>query len=93
MVIFAHPQQDPSSTVLNILQLLKAFVRDPGEECIAVVQPGGDKSVDKLFRVCRSECGTEFGDVPEVKEGGLAEMFDVSLKGQMRVHFNTQVSG
>lgn len=86
--MFAHPQQDPSGAVLDVLQFLKAFLRDPGEERIAIVQPGGDKSVDKLFRICRSECGTEFGDVPEVEED-LAEMFDVSLKGQMGVHFNT----
>ncbi|MED6295185.1 hypothetical protein CHARACLAT_029065 [Characodon lateralis] len=56
---------------------LKAFLRDPGEECIAVVQPGGDKSMDKLFRICKSECGMEFGKVPEVEEGGLADIFDV----------------
>lgn len=73
MVVFAHPQQDPSSAVLDVLQFLKAFLR----ECIAVVQPGGDKSVDKLFRICRSEYGTEFGDVPEVEEGSLAEILRV----------------
>ena len=49
MVIFAHPHQDPSSAVLDVLELLDAFVRDPDEECIAVVQPGGDKGVDQLF--------------------------------------------
>ncbi|XP_010782828.1 aldose reductase-like [Notothenia coriiceps] len=39
-------KEDPSSAVLNVLELLDAFVRDPDEECIAVVQPGGDKGVD-----------------------------------------------
>ena len=53
---------------LNVLQLLEAFVRDPEEERIAVVQLGGDKGEDKLFHICKSECGTEFGDVPEVQE-------------------------
>ena len=91
MVIFAHPHQDPSSAVLNVLELLDAFVRDPDEECIAVVQPGGDKGVDQLFGVRQSECGAEFGDVPEVIKGVLAQLFNVGLKGQMGVHFNTQV--
>ena len=40
---FAHPHQDPGSTVLYVLELLDALVRDPDEECIAVIQPGGDK--------------------------------------------------
>ncbi len=39
MIIFAHPHQDPSSTVLNVLQLLQAFARDPDEERITIVQP------------------------------------------------------
>ena len=56
MVIFAHPHQDPSSAVLDVLELLDAFVRDP-DECIAVVQPGGDKGVDQLFGVRQCECG------------------------------------
>ncbi|MED6252707.1 hypothetical protein ATANTOWER_015680 [Ataeniobius toweri] len=46
--------------------------------------------MDKLFRICKSECGMEFGKVPEVEEGGLAEIFDVSFKDLMRVHFNTR---
>lgn len=49
MVIFAHPHQDPSSAVLNVLQLLKVFVRDPDKERIAVVQSGGDKGVSPLM--------------------------------------------
>lgn len=28
-----------------------------------------------------------------LEEGGLAQMFDVSLKGQIRVHSYTQVGG
>ncbi len=48
MIIFAHPHQDPSSTVLNVLQLLEAFARDPDEERSTIVQPGGDKGVDKF---------------------------------------------
>ena len=41
--IFAHPHQDPGSAVLYVLELLDALARDPDEECIAVIQPGGDK--------------------------------------------------
>lgn len=52
MVVFAHPHQDPNTAVLNVLQFLKAFVRDPNEKRIAVVQSGGDKGMDKLFCIC-----------------------------------------
>ena len=43
---FAHPHQDPGSTVLYVLELLDALARDP-DECIAVIQPGRDKGVDE----------------------------------------------
>ena len=86
MIIFAHPHQDPSSAVLNVLELLDAFVEDPDEECIAVVQPGGDKGVDQLFGIRQSECGAEFGDVPEVIKAVLAQLFNVGLNGQMGIH-------
>ena len=45
--IFAHPHQDPGSAVVYVLELLDALARDPDEECIAVIQPGGDKGVDE----------------------------------------------
>ena len=77
MVIFSHPHQDPCSAVLNVLEPLEAFAGDPDEECIAVVQPGGDEGVDEFLCVWESECGAEFGDVPEMEEGGLADVFDV----------------
>ena len=34
----------------------------------------------------------EFRNVPEVEEGGFAKMFNVGLKGQVRVHSDTEVS-
>ena len=51
VVVLSHSHQDPRSTVLNVLQLLDVLVGDPDERCIAVVQPGGDKGVDKLFGI------------------------------------------
>ncbi len=91
MIIFAHPHQDPSSTVLNVLQLLEAFATDPNEERITIVQPGGDKGVDKLFCIYKSMHRVKFGDVPQVEKRGLTQMFDVILKRQLQVHFHTQV--
>ncbi len=91
IIIFVHPHQDPSSTVLNVLQLLEAFARDPDEERITIVQPGGDKGVDKPFCISKSEHRAKFGDVHQVEKRGLTQMFDVILEGQMRVHFDTQV--
>ena len=46
VVIFTHPHQDPCSTVLDVLKLLNTEAGDPDEECVAVVQPGGDKGMD-----------------------------------------------
>jgi len=92
VVVLPHPHQDPSSTVLDVLQLLDVLARDPDEECVAVIQPGGDKGMDKFFGIRESECGAEFCNVPEVEKGGLAKMFDMGLIGQVRVHSDTEVS-
>ena len=55
MGVIAHPHQDPGSTVLYVLELLDALARDPDEECIAVIQPGGDKGVDEPLFICLGE--------------------------------------
>ena len=80
------------STILDVLQPLDVFAGDPDEECVAVVQPGGDKGVDKFFGIGESEYGAEFCNVPEVEEGGFAEILNVGLKGQVRIHFDSKVS-
>ena len=38
--------EDPSSTVLDILEPVQGFVGNPKQETIAVVQAGGDKRMD-----------------------------------------------
>ena len=91
VVVLPHPHQDPGSTVLNVLQLLDVLTWDPNEECVAVVQPGGDKGVDKFLCIRDSEYGAKFCNITEVKEGGFAKLFNVSLKSQVRVHSNTKV--
>lgn len=50
-----HPHQDPSSAVLDLLELLNALARDPDEEQDVMVQPGGDKGVEQLFCICQSK--------------------------------------
>ena len=49
VVVLPHPHQYPGSTVLDVLQPLDVPAGDPDEECVAVVQPGGDKGVEKFF--------------------------------------------
>ncbi|XP_056468125.1 uncharacterized protein LOC130406521 [Gadus chalcogrammus] len=44
-----------SETRCNFLSLIHAHCRDPNEECIAVVQPGGDKGMNELL--CISQGG------------------------------------
>ena len=56
-----------------------------------VVQPGGDKGVDKFFSIWQTECGAEFRNISQVVEGGLAYLFDVGLKVQVRIHLNSQI--
>lgn len=53
MIEFSHPLQDPSSTVMDVLELLNALTRIHGEKLVAIVQPGGDKGMDQLFCVCQ----------------------------------------
>jgi hypothetical protein len=91
VVVLPHPHQDPGSTILDVLQPLDVLSGDPDEECVAVVQPGGDKGVDKFFGIGESEYGAEFCNVPEVEERGFAEISNVGLKGQVRIHFDTKV--
>lgn len=63
----SHSHQDPSST-----ELRDALARDPEAKCIAVIQSGGDKVVDKLLGIRQGECGTEFGC--EALRGSLARL-------------------
>ena len=39
VIVFPHSHQDPSGTVLNMLELLDALARGPDEKCVAVVEP------------------------------------------------------
>ena len=68
MIKLSHPHQDPSSAVLYILEPLEALARDPDEECITIVQPGGDKGMNKPLCSCSGEHSTDFGDVPKMIE-------------------------
>ena len=60
VVVLPHPHQDPGSTILDVLQPLDVLAGDPDEECITVVQPGGDKGVDKFFGIVESDMGQSF---------------------------------
>ncbi len=92
VLMCTHSHQDPSSAVLDILEPLEALARDPDEECITVVQPGGDKGMDK-FLCCRTgERWPEFGDITEVKEGSFANMIDMIVKAKMGVKPDSQFS-
>ena len=91
VIVFAHPHQDPSCAVLDVLELLKALAWGPDEECVAVIQPGGDKGVDQFFSIRQSEGGAEFGNVSKMEEGSFAEVFDVGVIVEVGVHFDTQV--
>lgn len=92
VLMFTHPHQDPGSAVLNILEPLKTLVRDPDEECITVVQPGGDKGMDELLCSRTGQKWPEFGNVTEVKEGSFADMGDVIVKAKMGVKSDSQIS-
>ena len=37
VVIFTYPHQDPSSTVLDVMEPLEALARNPDEEGVTVV--------------------------------------------------------
>ena len=92
VVMFTHPHQDPGSAVLNILKPLEALARDPDEECVTVVQPGGDKGMDELLCSGMGERWSEFGNITEVKEGSFADVGYVVFKTKMGVEPDTQIS-
>ena len=50
VVVLPHPHQDPGSTILDVLQPLDVLAGDPDEECITLVQAGGDNGVDKFLQ-------------------------------------------
>ena len=49
--ILSHSHQDPSSAVLDILQLLQTLVGDPDEKSVAVIQSRGDEGVDQFLSI------------------------------------------
>ena len=49
VLMFVNSHQDPSCRVLDVLEPLQALTRDPDENCITIVQSGGDKGMDELF--------------------------------------------
>ncbi len=53
------------------------------EERITVVQPGGDKCMNKLFCICYSKHRTKSSNIPKMEEGSLAQLFNMSLKSEM----------
>lgn len=91
VAIFSHPHQDSGSTVMDVLQLLDVFAGDPNEECVTVVQHGGDKGMDRFFSIRERKCRAEFYNIYKVNEGDLVKVFDMGLKGQTRVYSDTKV--
>lgn len=64
MCLCSHtPHQEASSTILYILEPLKAPARDANERCIAVTGPGGDEGRDRLFCILEGRKGTELGHI------------------------------
>lgn len=76
MLVFPHPHQDPRSTVLDILE---APARDPDEECITVIQPGGDKGVDQFLCSREGGGGAKLSNIMEVEEGSFVRLLAKSL--------------
>lgn len=47
--MFTPPHQEAGSTVLYIVEPLKALARAPDKKSIALTEPGGDEGIDRLF--------------------------------------------
>ncbi len=47
--MFWNSHKDPSSTVLDVLELLKSLARYPDDKYIAVVQPVEDRGMDEFL--------------------------------------------
>lgn len=49
--MFLHSLQDPGTSALDVLVLLKSVARDTNKKPVTAVRPDGDKSVDKFLCV------------------------------------------
>lgn len=80
MFMFPHPHQDHGSAVLHILELLKAPARDPDEECVTVIQPGGDKGVDEFLASGEEEGWAQFRNIAKTKEENFTDRSDMIVE-------------
>lgn len=63
-----------------MLEFLDAFARDPDEELIVIVKPGGDNSMASCFLICKGDWRMErFGDV--------LKLLTVGIVGDLGIHF------
>lgn len=92
VLVFTYLHQDLGSTVLNILEPLKALFRDPDAECITILQPGGDKGMDEHLSSRMVERLPELSNMTVVKEGSLANVLDVIVKAKIGVKPDSQIS-
>lgn len=61
--------------------VLKALAGNPNEELNAIGNPWGDKGMGEFFHIWLVEYGTECRNDLDMVEWGLAQMFDVDVKG------------
>ncbi len=50
MLRFSGSSQNPGSSVLDELQLSNGLLWKAGEETITIIQPAGDKGMDKFYK-------------------------------------------
>lgn len=92
VVIFPNIYQDPSGTVLDLLQPLKTLSRDPDEKCIAVIELGRDKGMGQFSCIRKRVCETKLGNISEVEKGDLPEVFNMGVKSEIWIKSYAKVA-
>lgn len=83
--------ENPGSWVLYILEPVKRLVGYPRQDPTAVVQTGGDESVNEGLCHGVREHWPESGRIIQVQESRLSDGFDVWLEREGGVQNDTQV--
>ena len=81
---------DTGSGVVDQLKFMERRVRETEEEGVAVIQTGGDETVDEDGGGVGGEGGAETIDVAEVEIGSASGKADVGFKRKRTVKDDTQ---
>lgn len=70
----------PGSWVLHVMESVQGFAGYPGQDCVTVVQVGGNEGMDEGLSHGVREWWPESGDIFKVEEARFCDWFNVLLE-------------